>query len=325
MKPKRRNVMLPVRISSGNNNGPGLSLIIIIHMIILDQCISTGADTCKIDWNILTKPIELDKAVQLQCDIKDENLCPGTPRWEGGPEHQIISIGNTVFDNKKYEISSSPGKYTLKILSITKEHLNSQFVCHVRFSKYAEILKDKKPVYSLKVEKPKLMRDARIFANISAVPVNNTYGQYFWSRHLVDKSTEDEILSNKDKFVEKEEDDGLSLTIKNVSTGDVNMIYKLNYSDTVFIANVRLENLSMETDEKKDTKTLDGIGSFHGGITVVAIISMVMVIVLLVIGAIWIMFYIYKSIGKEAKHVLREQVKYSRTWQNEKSLQITTN
>ncbi|XP_071119961.1 uncharacterized protein [Mytilus edulis] len=257
--------MLPVRISSGNNNGPGLSLIIIIHMIILDQCISTGADTCKIDWNILTKPIELDKAVQLQCDIKDENLCPGTPRWEGGPEHQIISIA----------------------------------------------------VYSLKVEKPKLMRDARIFANISAVPVNNTYGQYFWSRHLVDKSTEDEILSNKDKFVEKEEDDGLSLTIKNVSTGDVNMIYKLNYSDTVFIANVRLENLSMETDEKKDTKTLDGIGSFHGGITVVAIISMVMVIVLLVIGAIWIMFYIYKSIGKEAKHVLREQVKYSRTWQKQ--------
>lgn len=111
------------------------------------QCIFPQYNTfinISVDWNILTKPIELDMAVQLQCDIKDENLCPGTPRWEGGPEHQIISIGNTVFDNKKYEISSSPGKYTLKILSITKEHLNSRFVCHVRFSKHGEILKDKR-------------------------------------------------------------------------------------------------------------------------------------------------------------------------------------
>lgn len=106
-------------------------------------------------------------------------------------------------------------------------------------------------VYSLKVEKPKLMENTRIFANISAVPVNNTYGQYFWSRHPVDKSNESEPLSNKDKFLEKDEDDGLSLTIKNVSTGDVNMIYKLNYSDIVFMANVRIENTSTETDNKK--------------------------------------------------------------------------
>lgn len=313
---KRRNVMLHVRISSKTNKGQHLSLtmlIIIIHMILLDQCISTRADTCKIDWNILTRPIKLDKAVQLQCDVKDENLCPGTPRWEGGPEHQIISIGNTVFDNNKYKISSSPGKYTLTILSITKEHLNSQFVCHVRFSKHGEILKDKKPIYSLKVEKPRLMENARIFANISAVPINNTHGRYFWSRHPVDKRNEDENLSKKDKFLEKEEDDGLSLTIKNVSTGDVNMIYKLNYSDTVFIANVRLENTSMETDD--DSKTHDGIGSFHGGIPVIAII-IVIVTVLIVVGVIGITVYIYERIRKEAKNFLREQVEYSfiETW-----------
>lgn len=297
-------------------------LIILIPMILLEQCISTRADTCKIDWNILTKPIELDTAVQLQCDIKDENLCPGTPRWEGGPENQIISIGNTVFDNKKYEISSSPGKYTLKILSITKEHLNSLFVCHVRFSKHGEILKDKRPVYSLKAEKPKLMENTRIFANISAVPVNNTYGQYFWSRHPVDKSNEGEPLSNKDKFIEKDEDDGLSLTIKNVSTGDVNMIYKLNYSDIVFIANVRLENTSTETNNKKDSKTHDGICSFRGEIPVIAII-IVMVTVLIVIAVIGNTVYIYKRIRKEVKYVLGVHVENSsqKLLKNEDSLE----
>ncbi|CAC5419001.1 unnamed protein product [Mytilus coruscus] len=300
-------------------------LIIIIHMILLDQCISTRADTCKIDWNILTIPIKLGKTVQLECDVKDENLCPGTPRWEGGPEHQIISIGNTVFDKNKYEISSSPGKYTLTILSIMKEHLNSQFVCHVRFSKHGEILKDKKPVYSLKVEKPKLMENARIFANISAVPVNNTYGRYFWSRHPVDKSNEDENLSNKDKFLEKEEDDGLSLTIKNVTTGDVNMIYKLNYSDTVFIANVRLENTSMETDGKNDSKTHDGEGRFHGGSPVMAVV----IVPVIVVGGIGIMVYVYTRSKKQTvfESTLQEQEKYSSKEheQNTERVEVTTN
>lgn len=89
----------------------------------------------------MTRP-QIGKQVQLQCVIKDEKRCPGIPRWEGGPEHQILSIGNVVFDNSTYEISSSPGKYTLTVLNITEELLNSRFVCHVRFNKHGNLLKD---------------------------------------------------------------------------------------------------------------------------------------------------------------------------------------
>lgn len=89
-------------------------------------------------------PITLGEEVQLQCNIKDKDLCPGIPRWEGGPDHQIISVNYTVFDNSTYGIIfSSNDKYILSIKSITKELLNSRFVCHVRFNKHGDILKNK--------------------------------------------------------------------------------------------------------------------------------------------------------------------------------------
>lgn len=234
----------------------GIKLIkIIVLIILLENIVTTKSEMCEVSWDILTKPITLGEEVQLQCNIKDKDLCPGIPRWEGGPDHQIISVNYTVFENSTYGIIfSSADKYILAIKNITKELLNSRFVCHVRFNKHGDILKNKHPIYSLKGNKQiELMETASLFANVSAVPTENKTSWHYWSRRQVGKDSE--TLLNSDKFLQTEEVDGLNLTIKNVTLDDVNMIYQLNYSNTIFITHVKLGSTErVDTNEDSNTK-----------------------------------------------------------------------
>ncbi|VDI79467.1 Hypothetical predicted protein [Mytilus galloprovincialis] len=218
---------------------------IILLNILLERIFVTVAIECSVYWSILTKPIRIGQDLQLECNIGDKDICPGNPRWSGGPDNQVISVGNVVYNQEKYDITNFPGKYIMTIRDIRKADLSSRYICHVKFDKFEAIIKDKDPTYSLNISQPKsLQGDLRIFANISAVPLNRTKNQHRWLRYPVHNSTKTEDLPNSEKFKENMEDDGISLTVKNLTKKDVNMTYELIYSNAKFSGDVILQLIS---------------------------------------------------------------------------------
>ncbi|XP_052064262.1 uncharacterized protein LOC127704294 [Mytilus californianus] len=228
-----------------------LSRTIILMVLLLKDAYQIKGAECLVNWKIITKAIVIGEETKLECDIRDTITCPGIPRWTGGPENQIITVGKSVFHPQKYGLTRSPGKYILTIRNIGKEDLNSRYSCHVRFSKYEALLKDKNPTYSLKFAEPKsLQEDLRIFANISAFPVNRNESQHVWLRYPVNNATNKKELQISKKFQEKVEDDGISLTVKNLSKRDISMTYELLYNNATFSADVTLSLKSNDVSHK---------------------------------------------------------------------------
>lgn len=79
-----------------------------------------------------------------------------------------------------------------------------------------------------------------IFANISAFPVNRTESEHVWLRYPVNNAANKTELQDSKKFQEKEEDDGISLTVIHLSKTDISMTYELLYDNATFSADVIL-------------------------------------------------------------------------------------
>lgn len=239
--------------------------ILSISILVISMA-TTATKSCEINWEILTNPITVGETVELECLIGNSSTCPGIPRWEGGPGNQLITIGPTIFDQEKYNIRTSTGKYILIIRQTTKEDLDSNYVCHVRFDSYEAHFKDKKPVYRLMHNEPQSIKeDIRIFANMSAVPINHTDALPHWTRHPINNSEKSEELLDKTKFLEATRDDVISLTIKNVTKQDVNMTYQLTYGDTIFSSDVVVKHsleFDVVQDEKEPEENISGNGRY---------------------------------------------------------------
>ncbi|CAC5421669.1 unnamed protein product [Mytilus coruscus] len=202
--------------------------------------VALSKEQCLVFWELRTIPIIFGVDVVLECmAIGQGKDCFGSRifKWSGGPENDLISFDNRLLYPTKYRLIYT-NTYSLVIKNVTTKDLNVPYACHCGFHNFEDVLKNVSYTYhSLEIEGELLWNaNIKLFANKSKINEDGKkyYGKGIWSRRLLNSTMEFKKISDEERFIEKEESNGYSLTITTLQPGDSNMRYRFEYSLSVF-------------------------------------------------------------------------------------------